>query len=385
MPVPKAEDFFRQWLAKRGWTAELSDKGHVAKQMLRQLGGVWGTQTVADEGTLRLLARLEGGKALAADAFRGELHRICAGQLFVDADKLTKRLIELGAVQLGLELQCPHCRQYSWHSIKDADYELGCPKCLQRFSLPSHAPKEMIWSYRSTGPFSLPQRAYGVYSVLLTLRFFARVLDRATTPLLSFTAKNNGARMEADLALFFQESLAGQRKTALIFAECKTNNEFTKADADRMSAFARSFPGAVLVFATLKKTLSKKERRVLVPVARRGRRLWKTGHPFNPVLVLTGTELFAHWRPSQAWRDAGGRHAMFASYDSWPRSELLNLCDATQQLYLDLPPADLLLERERRRRLSAGPPTPNPAPPSPPAGAPGQPGSGGHQPTAPTL
>jgi hypothetical protein len=51
----------------------------------------------------------------------------------------------------------------------------------------SHAPKEMVWAYRSTGPFSLPQRAYGVYTVLLTLRFFARVLNCPTTPLLSWS------------------------------------------------------------------------------------------------------------------------------------------------------------------------------------------------------
>jgi hypothetical protein len=370
--VPKAEDFFRHWLTKRGWKAELSDKDYVAKQMLRQLGGIWGIHTLADEKTLNLLAKMESGRPLSAKAFRAELNKICANQPTTNADRLAKKLVDLRVVQLGLELQCPHCRQHSWHSMKDADYELGCPKCLQKFNLPSHTPNELAWSYRSTGPFSLPDRAYGVYSVLLTLRFFAKTLDRATTPLLSFIAKKASLEMEADLALFFQESRYGQKKTDLIFAECKTNKEFNRKDADRMSDLAKYFPGAVLVFATLNKTLSKKEQTVLRPVANRGRRLWKTGHSFNPVLILTGTELFAEWGPSQAWRDAGGKHATFADYHRWPRGELMALCDATQQLYLDLPPQNDWGRRKRERKRMAQPPVSKASPNTPSADPPGQ-------------
>lgn len=40
--VPKAEDFFKAWLNTQGWNAELSDKGHIARQMLKQISGVWG-------------------------------------------------------------------------------------------------------------------------------------------------------------------------------------------------------------------------------------------------------------------------------------------------------------------------------------------------------
>jgi hypothetical protein len=209
------------------------------------------------------------------------------------------------------------------------------------------------------------------------------VLDGATTPLLSFTAKKAGVELEADLALFFQETLHGRKKTSLIFAECKTNMEFARVDADRMSALAKHFPGAVLVFATLNKSLSKKEKMVLRPVVNRGRRLWKTGHPFNPVLILTGTELFARWGPSQAWRDAGGKHAMFAEYHRWPRGELLALCDATQQLYLDLPPEQSF--DRRRRRISPAPPQTRPAQALPPAVDPGQFGGGTEPPASPAT
>jgi len=91
---------------------------------------------------------------------------------------------------------------------------------------------------------------------------------------------------------------------------------------------------------------------------------------------MTGVELFAQWRPEQTWKDAGGKHAQFANYRAWPRGELLTLCDATQQIYLDLPPWDAWLDRRRRRRFPLWPP-PNPPPPPRPTGDSGQPAGSG--------
>src|SRR5262249_33843374 len=187
--VPRAEQFFKAWLEAKGWSAELSDKGYVAKQILKQVGGEWGIQTLADEGLISLLNSLANEKVLNAEAFRAELHKICNQQRWSDTTSLAKRLVDLNMVQLGLDLQCSHCRQHSWFSIKTADYELTCPKCLQVFKFPSHTPKQIAWAYRSLGPFTLPGHGYGAFTVLLTFRFFARLLDGATTPLLSFTAK----------------------------------------------------------------------------------------------------------------------------------------------------------------------------------------------------
>ena len=70
---------------------------------------------------------------------------------------------------------------------------------------------------------------------------------------MSFTARNDRMEeLEADLALFFQALEFGNSKTEVIFAECKTFNDFLKKDADRMENLGGAFPGAVLVFATLK-------------------------------------------------------------------------------------------------------------------------------------
>jgi hypothetical protein len=152
------------------------------------------------------------------------------------------------------------------------------------------------------------------------------------TPAMSFVAEGpNGALLEADLAFFWQESIYGQRIDGVAFAECKTYNKFTNKDFDRMRTIARNFPGAVLIFTTLRKTLEDDERSEMAAVADEGRRYWKSDTPINPVLVLTGTELMTIGGMPNCWDKATQelvRHS----------PGLINLCNATQQIYLGLSP-----------------------------------------------
>lgn len=353
LEYPNAEAVFSSWLSERGWKTELSDKGHIAEQMLKHLGGSSGTRVLARDGIIQLLEKLSNGRTLNVQAFRADLAKIAGQDKFkvLDSDRLAHRLVEAQMVQLGLDLQCTRCRQHSWYSLREVDYDLQCPKCLQRFRVPTHSPKEMVWAYRGMGPFSLPQQAYGVYSVLLTLRFFANPLRGATTPMLSFTAKKDATHFEADLALFFRASKFRERRTELVFAECKTFNEFEPRDAQRMTAIGREFPGATLVFATLRRTLADKERRLLHPVVNRGRKYWKAERPYNPVIILTGNELFADFDVWETWRELGGIHAAHSRpHGEW--SELVSLADATQQIYLGMKPWHSWLEERWKRRVS---------------------------------
>ena len=349
LSLPKAEDVFSGWLELQKWKVELSGPGHIARQMVKQLGGIWGLSTLANEGIVKLLEKMGQDKTIKEKAFRGEISRIANQERFrKDPNRVLQRLIAVNMFRLGVEIQCPICRQHSWYSIKEADYALRCLKCGGRFEIPSHSAKEIKWSYRTFGPFSLPNRAYGAYSVLLTLRFFSQLLHGATTPIMSFTAEKDQKEIEADLGLFFQESRFGYSQTELVFAECKTYNRFDECDRDRMRLLACQFPGAVLVFATLRKLVTEKEKRLLRPVVNRGRRYWKAERPYNPVLILTGTELFSDREPPECWKDAGGKHATFAqNYRGW--RDLLRLCDATQQLYLDMKPWHQWLEERWKR------------------------------------
>lgn len=62
--------------------------------------------------------------------------------------------------RLGMEIQCPICERHSWYSIKEADYVLECPKCTEKFQIPSNS-RDIRWSYGTVGPFSLPKQVDG--------------------------------------------------------------------------------------------------------------------------------------------------------------------------------------------------------------------------------
>lgn len=69
-----------------------------------------------------------------------------------------------------------------------------------------------------------------------------------------------------------------------------------------------------------------------------------------PVIVLTGTELFAAYSLHEAWEKVGGRHAQIAE-SGWISTENLRvLADLTQQLYLNMTPYSAWLEERWRKR-----------------------------------
>ena len=334
---------FTKWFESKDWRVELSPPGRIAKQMILQLGKENGVWFLAQEGILQLLKKMNSNdqKSAPEEFVRSEVQKIANQTKYKrdgEAERIIQRLIDAKVFQLGMEIQCPICTRRSWYSVKAADYELQCLQCLSQVSFPPDS-KKVKWAYRTLGPFSLPNQADGAYTVLLTLRFFSDLLllGGATTPLLSFTAEKNGMKIEADLALFFQVPGLVNSNYELIFAECKTFNDFQKKDVDRMKDLGKSFPGSVLVFAKLGESLDDDEKRILRLVVNRSRKSRKNGRPFNPILILTGTELF--WQSSLSeWRQKMQEKIKFISSPSGPRSELLEICGSTQQVYLDMGP-----------------------------------------------
>ena len=343
--IPQAETIFMKWMELKGWTVTLSSAGHIAKQMIGQLGGVGGTEILAKRGIVKLLGEMNSKsgdqKSMSEESVWAKLQKISnqtkLGKVG-EAESIRQRLIEAKAFQLGMEIRCPICTQSSWYSVERANYELQCTKCLEQFSFPP-ASKEVKWSYRALGTFSLPNQSHGAYTVLLTLRFFSdfSFSRGATTPLMSFTAENKKKgmqSMEADLALLFQDPEYQGLKTELIFAECKTFNDFKKKDIERMTDLGKAFPDAVLVFATLKECLSDNEKKILRPMVNNSRKNWKRRIPFNPVLILTGTELFSESSFFNSWKETEDIRAQVAQRST--PINLLELCDLTQHIYLDL-------------------------------------------------
>ncbi len=322
--IPAASDVFSAWMKAQGLPVAPSTPGKIAQQMVNRLGGIHGLSVLSHEPVLDLLRKMEGGKVVSKDDFFAGLAKAASsGRLLVDRARLADWLLRSGMIRLGAELQCPTCQQRPWYGLEDLGYRLQCHNCFQEFDVPAATPDRIKWAYRAFGPFSLPGRAYGVYSVLLTLRFFGQLLrDRSTTPMLSFLAKRDGREMEIDLGLFFKETRFGVADTELIFAECKSyTDEFERADVEKLSWLGAKFPGSVLLFATLRRKLTEREKRLIGALARKGRREWKTERPHNPVLVLTATELLTDWGPPECWKDAGGPYQPFA--EQYRRSRCL--------------------------------------------------------------
>jgi hypothetical protein len=336
LTLPKAEELYSRWLKTHNWQVQPSPAGRIVRQMFKHLGGMGGMQLLADENVISLINSLNAKKLMSVDEFWGELQKIANySERLRDPKDLLQRLTDAQIVRLGIEVQCPVCTQRSWYTVADANYELGCLNCLEHFSLPPN-PRDIKWAYRTFGPFSASVQDYGSYSVLLTLRFFSSLLHAATTAMLSFEANKEGSNIEADLGLLFQRDLlAKPSKAERVFAECKTYNSFEAKDTAKLLALSHSFPGSILVVATLKKDLSDGEKRVIKSLLKKLAAKRRIAEPQSQVLILTGTELFSFWRPPPlCWEQAGGRHAVF-SKEERVRNDLRELGKITQQIYLE--------------------------------------------------
>jgi hypothetical protein len=337
--IPTAESVFFAWLTDLGWKPQLSPPGLMAKEIYKRLQG--NPVILKNETFLGLLERMNGGKVKQEiGALEVEQER----ELPVGAVKARlegsseggnphEYLISRGVFKLGVRVQCPHCIRNSWFPLESLRDTLTCPKCLNSYPAIGNvdAPE---WSYKTVGPFSVPRYAEGAYTVLLTLEFVGghKAPVMRTTPVLSFKAEASDKKdIEADIAMFWQESVYGERIDGLLFGECKTYGVFQEKDFERMHYLAETFPGAVLVFSTLRKELTPREIAGIKRIAKAGRKYWKSERPINPVLILTGTELLSWSGPPHCWEDS--LQKKFSSRVH----RLLDICDATQQIYLGLP------------------------------------------------
>jgi hypothetical protein len=133
----------------------------------------------------------------------------------------------------------------------------------------------------------------------------------------------------------------------LILGECKAYNRFESRDFRRMETLAEAFPGSVLVFCTMRDDLTAVERRRITSIARRGRAPAQGGRWRNPVMVLTGWELFAEWGPPETWKETPGvDEELLKRHLSGNKLE--EICEATQRIHLGM--ESWWEERRQKRR-----------------------------------
>jgi len=341
--LPLAEDIFSSWLKDNGWDYQLSSSGKLAKELNKQIEG-W-SYGLANKKIIKLI----GEMAISVDgegrdktvAYIKSKMKVIFGD-----DKRLEKFIELNLFSLGVNTKCPNCQRSSWYNLEDLNNTLTCTKCLQEFrAIDSLSGSN--WAYKTVGPISVPNYAEGAISVVLAVELFSerRMSSVQTTPVYSFNAtkKSSGKKLEADFVFLWRESAYGEMADGVAFGEAKTFNEFKKKDFERMKSIAKDFPGAILIFTTLRDSLTQYEIDELKKIAKVGNKYWKLERPINPVLILTANELFSFHRPPYCWSDKEQK----LYRDCYG---ILGLARATQQKYLGVKRWDTVWHEEFEKK-----------------------------------
>lgn len=342
--IAKASEVFKEWFAIQGIQIRHSSSGKLGNELLRNIGGVFGTNFLANPGIVPVLAHFENGRIVSKETLYAELNRQIQQQKFRDTQQkdITAKLLNYSMIEFGAQVQCTFCNQHSFYKLKDVNDILKCPVCQNAFSIPAHFPNDIKWSYRGMGPFSRNNKADGLLCVLLTMRFF-KISMRISriTPLLSFELlKDNNVINEVDLGVFFSKEYRSFEKPDLFLVECKTEIDFKDSDVEKMKKLGQLFPGAVLTFATLKPALSDDEKlRIgrLVNYFRKG----LGPRPINPVLILTGNELL----PLNTFAPLAKLEPRIIAHLNFS-DEINHLADISCQEYLDLPSFGSVVEEK---------------------------------------
>lgn len=356
------------WLKTSGITVKLSDPGRATQQIIQTLGGFGGVRSLANAGVVKLLneiSRKPTSKSMQQQEFINKVNAAVKGDIWLEG--AAEQLVKRNAVELGLELRCSKCSSWSWYSLKQLDYKVNCSLCLREYGFPILNPsgsENSRWAYRLIGPFALPDYASGGYAASLAIRFFSEIIGHHDSKVTWSSGQEltfpSGKPVEADFILWYQrtEIFGADHPTEIVFGEAKSfgregsmnplnvalramkEDVFKEDDVVRMKRLAEAFPGAVLVFATMKESneLTNDEVTRLRKLAEWGREYVKESRRTRaPVIVLTGTELFAGDSLASTWNAKGDKHEKLSSPGFVRLDQLKILADLTQQLYLDMP------------------------------------------------
>ncbi len=355
--IPTNFKVFEAWFKQNGFKIELSGTGRILLKIIDSVGGIHGVRTFQNEEIIRLLDNMshaavetekddsdeEGGKSkvraktVPVKKWQDLLIKLDRNSPEI-AERHLKNLLNYKILKGGVTLQCPECTQRTWYALDDISDRVTCERCLEKFNFPIVKPvSESNWHLRTIGPFSIENFAQGGYCVALSLKFFGgHGLSNEMTWIPSFLLKNKRGEVEADFGIFLSQGHIDEIKSPIvIFGECKSFKEFTNKDVNRMRQIADNFPGAVLTFCTLRSTLTNREKKAIAKLARRGRKHFKADQWINPVLVLTGIELFSDFRPPTCWKDKGKPYNQFAN-NRHIYNNIQELCNVTQQMYLGM-------------------------------------------------
>jgi hypothetical protein len=368
------------WLKTQGVDARPSEEGQVAAQVIAAAGGLAACGMFADRDTISLLNQMAEGHATP---IRGGVRVKTAvpdrskhiNTIRQHFDQRAKRsfgfqnnldyFLQRSVFRAGLRVQCPICSYQNWFDLNAISYTPTCSRCLNQFNFSqSHRDlQEVDWFYRVVGPFAAPDYARGGYSVALTLRCLAPHHDSEMT--WSTGLSLEPLNCEVDFFAWYRPSPLPRDERdepLMLIGEAKSFG--TQAIGDEainsLKAVADRFPGALMVVSSLREIISysEDELRRLRELAVWGRRTTHNGWPRNPLIILTGTELFTQYGIYDDWKTGSGRDEMASHADP---SNLYEMSELTLHRYLGLPgfrqdwlqQFDIATQRRRLARVIA--------------------------------
>ncbi len=366
IPLLSPEEAVIGSLGRLGVEAKLSEPGHIAKQVLNHLGGMWGIYLLKDAETLAMLNNMAGGvrrkgegesqieelfdrRSKSVKDWRDLIARRTGRRRFpnITIDDFTQNNI----IRLGIKTECTNCHAINWHSLTNADYDLVCERCQKSYRFPqAHLlTQNRNWAYRVVGPFAVPDYGRGAYGALLalnvieSLRMMGTGIDFATALSLEF----DGINAEADFVGWWVSEGPTPSPPQLVVGEAKsfgTGELVTRKDISKLMQIARKLSGVTFVISVMRESFTDNEKKLLTSFVNWCRRPNDFDLPTNHVILLTAKELFFDFSVSETWKSSGEPHSRFADYNH--TQALGAFAAATQAIYLDLPDY-FQLRRER--------------------------------------
>ena len=310
--LPMMGEVVTAWLKAQEIEAAPSDAGLVARSMVAAVGGLNWTRLLANEAVLRQFDRMAHTRrerqdgiiedAPARTATVNQMHSMLKAIDKVSWGPPTtlQRFVDIGALRLGLSVKCDHCGKRNWYDLDEVGAQVTCERCLAGFPFPQGVlPPKDAWRYRVVGPYAVPNLAGGAYGCLLTLNFFRSAMGMAPsmTYMTALDLTNGEEKLETDFFAWHDRDIGGWSVDgpSLLLGECKGfgTDVFKQKDVDRLRRLGEWLPGAFLVAACLKPSLSEDEKERFEALCRWGwGRPRVEGAPPSQVIVLTGSELF---------------------------------------------------------------------------------------------
>lgn len=246
-----------------GLQVTLSDAGLTTQRLIHQMGGLHQCRLFKIKGVRDLIKRFgptkafTWGDAVAVIRDQDEKNKKCSldnySHVYVNARKLNADAImefflEKRIFSAGLELQCPNCLLKFWAADR-LPHPQTCEYCLHTFNIQPFFKRSGIWHYRPSGLFAKgddPKKGgdqKGAIPTILTLQQLEHELGWGKMPYCA-SAECTGVKQwkcESDFIAILPNP-NDEGKIELIIAECKSKQDITDEDVQKLGTLANSFP-----------------------------------------------------------------------------------------------------------------------------------------------